>query len=203
MVELDDDPAVSLAGDGLILWGTLVGGGYAVGAMRTAGWFTLSPIAEIGYWSIILVIGWVGSVVLGMRARRHHHSTLPPAALATMIALPGGITFTLYFMFALGAGTFDPFTMWAVAAAQFGAWLFGLGALVRRGWLTLCGCGWFVLFAVGTVLGQENPWLEVLMTLGCGVLLTGPGIILLRHEAKFLEPNQTKETGRKFSNENT
>jgi hypothetical protein len=111
MVELDDDPAVSLAGDGLILWGTLVGGGYAVGAMRTAGWFTLSPIAEIGYWSIILVIGWVGSVVLGMRARRHHHSTLPPAALATMIALPGGITFTLYFMFALGGSC----SVWSVA----------------------------------------------------------------------------------------
>jgi hypothetical protein len=203
MLDVSDDPAISLAGDGLILWGSLVGGGYAVGAMRTAGWLTLTPIVEIGYWSLILVVGWVMSIVLALRARRHHQSSLPPATVATMIALPGGITFTLYFIFALGAGTFDPFTMWAVAAAQFGAWLFGLGALVRRRWLTFCGCNWFALFGIGTVLGQQNQWLEAMMAIGCGALLIVPGMILLRHEANYLAHDKTTETKEEHSNANT
>jgi hypothetical protein len=180
------EPAITLAGDGLILWGSLVGGGYAVGALRTLGVINLTPLIEIAYWSSIVVIGWSGSILLGIRARRFSHASLPPAALATMIALPGGITFTLYFALALLAGTFDPFTMWAVAAAQFSAWTFGLGGLIRRPWLVWFGFCWFMIFAVGTVLGAGNRWLEAIMAASCLLLLILPGLILLTRERQLL-----------------
>jgi hypothetical protein len=179
-------PSITLAGDGLVLWGSLVGGGYAIGALRTLGVIGLTPLVEIGYWSCILVIGWAGSIIFGLRARRFPHASLPPAALATTIALPGGITFTLYFVLALSAGTFDPFTMWAVAAAQFGAWIFGLGGLIRRPWLIWFGLSWFAVFAIGTVLGAGNRWLEPIMAASCFTLLVLPGMRLLQSERPHL-----------------
>lgn len=164
-------------GEHLVWWGSLLATAFFLQYAGVKEWI---PFFGKPVWVGMTVVGWAGSIYMGMKTGRSNSENNPTLTAYGSAWLAVGITMALFTIGSLAGPGTGPGTATMVSSAVIGAAFFVMACVLQLRPMLFAAFGWWAIMLYALMRTEYSKEILLLLSIASLTLILAPGLYLRR-----------------------